>query len=491
MSPAMKELHDLELTLNSHTPILVIETLEEVRLLQMLTRLSVKGSRPMFQWTATEGLRRIELQFGFEPDTEAPAEVLKKIKLSGPGIYLFLDFHPYLQDPILVRHIKEIAQSYEERKRTLVFVSHSLEIPPEIRHLTARFELHLPDGAALRWLIKEEAQRWQQSNPAQPLRVDREALELLAHNLSGVSETDAKRLIRSAIEDDGAITQEDLPELMRAKHELIEHGGIIGYEYDTAQFADVAGLDNLKAWLADRRKALLGQSQDAPKGILLLGVQGGGKSLAAKAVAGSYGLPLLRMDFGALYNKYIGETEKNLRYALKTADTMAPCVLWVDELEKGLAGQNDDQGISQRLLGALLTWMAERKRPVFIVATANDISRLPAELLRKGRLDEIFFVDLPDQAMRATIFEIHLRRRNLAPSAFDLAALASASEGFSGSEIEQAIVSARHRAQARELPLDTVLLLDELARTQPLSVVMAEPVAALREWAAGRTVSAH
>ncbi|MBU0501300.1 MAG: AAA family ATPase [Gammaproteobacteria bacterium] len=487
----MKELHDLELTLNSPTPILVIETLEEVRLLQMLTRIGIKGGRPLFQWTATDGLRRIEVEFGHEPDTANPADTLKRIKLGGPGVYLLLDFHPYLQDPILVRHIKEIAQTHEERKRTLVLVSHGIDIPPEIRHLTARFELHLPDSAALRKLIKDEAQRWQQANPVQRLRVDRESFELLAHNLSGMTETDAKRLVRAAIEDDGAITQEDLPELMKAKHELIEQGGVIGYEYDTAQFAEVAGLDNLKAWLADRRKALLGQSQDAPKGILLLGVQGGGKSLAAKAVAGTYGLPLLRMDFGALYNKYIGETEKNLRYALRTADTMAPCVLWIDEIEKGLAGQNDDQGISQRILGALLTWMAERKRPVFIVATSNDISKLPAELLRKGRLDEIFFVDLPDEKARKAIFEIHLRRRNLAPSAFNLGALASASEGFSGAEIEQAVVSARHRAQARELALNDGLLLDELERTQPLSVVMAEQVAALRAWAVGRTVPAH
>ena len=192
-----------------------------------------------------------------------------------------------------------------------------------------------------------------------------------------------------------------------------------------------------------------------------------------------------------LYNKYIGETEKNLRHALNTADTMAPCVLWMDELEKGIAAQGNDEGVSQRMLGTLLTWMAERKSPVFIVATSNDISRLPAELLRKGRLDETFFIDLPDLKTRQHIFEIHLRQRNLAPSGFDLNTLATASDGFSGAEIEQAVVAARHTAKARVLLLDDQLLIEELERTQPLSVIMSEQVTALRRWAENRTVPAH
>ncbi|MNE33123.1 ATP-dependent zinc metalloprotease FtsH [compost metagenome] len=219
-------------------------------------------------------------------------------------------------------------------------------------------------------------------------------------------------------------------------------------------------------------------------------MQGGGKSLAAKAVAGLWGLPLLRLDFACLYNKYFGETERNLRDALRLADEMAPCVLWVDEIEKGLATGDHDGGVSQRVLGTLLTWMAERKAPVFMVATANNIDRLAPELVRKGRFDELFFVDLPTREVRADIFRIHLVRRELDPVQFDLAELAQASDGFSGAEIEQVVVGAFYAGQAQQKTVDQELLLQELKRTSPLSVVMAEDLAALRRWADGRTVRA-
>jgi SpoVK/Ycf46/Vps4 family AAA+-type ATPase len=227
---------------------------------------------------------------------------------------------------------------------------------------------------------------------------------------------------------------------------------------------------------------------------MLLGVQGSGKSLAAKAVAGAWGVPLLRLDFATLYNKFFGETERNLREALASAEAMAPCVLWIDEIEKGLASDSSggtDGGVSRRILGTLLTWLSERKGRVFIVATANDIEQLPPELIRKGRLDEIFFVDLPDAPTRAEIFAIHLARRELRSAAFDLDALADAAEGFSGAEIEQAVVSALYEAHARNQPLDQALLLAEIGRTRPLSVVMSERIAALRDWAAERTVPAN
>jgi SpoVK/Ycf46/Vps4 family AAA+-type ATPase len=221
-----------------------------------------------------------------------------------------------------------------------------------------------------------------------------------------------------------------------------------------------------------------------------LGVQGGGKSLAAKAVAGVWGVPLLRLDMAQLYNKYIGETERNLRQALALADTLEPCVLWIDELEKGLAQSHAEGGLSQRILGTLLTWMSERKRRVFIVATSNNIKELPAELLRKGRFDEIFFVDLPDKAVRIQIFNIHLQKRGLNPSQYDLTQLSLATEGFTGAEIEQAVVSAIYSASARKRALDTDHIVMTIHKTRPLSVVMAESMTALRDWADGRAVNA-
>lgn len=489
----MKELHDLELTLKSSTPILVIESLEEVRITQLFTRLALRTGHPVFQWSVTEGLKRLEADFPPQGHTAEPTDMLKHIKaVSNPGYYLLLDFHPFLSDPLHVRLIKEIAQDHDNLPRTLIFISHALEIPSEIRHMAARFNLRLPDRAGIKTLIKEEAQRWQQQNRHGQFKADRAAVEQLAGNLSGVTATDARRLIRSAIQDDGAISHNDLPEVMKAKYELMSQEGVISFEYDTARFADIAGLTHLKEWLNQRQPAFTGKGspRDRPKGIMLLGVQGCGKSLAAKATAGIFGVPLLRLDFGALYNKFYGETEKNLRQALATAEIMAPCVLWMDEIEKGIAHSDSDDGLSQRVLGTLLTWMAERQADVFIVATSNDIEKLPPELVRKGRLDEIFFVDLPDSATRQSIFEIHLRQRNLAPSGFDLAALAEASVGFSGAEIEQAVVAALYAAQAQDGPLDSRHLLEELERTRPLSIVMAEKIQHLRSWAHTRSIPA-
>jgi SpoVK/Ycf46/Vps4 family AAA+-type ATPase len=409
------------------------------------------------------------------------------------GIYLLLDFHPYLDNPLHVRLIKEIAQGYAERPRTLVLVSHALDVPPEVKHLCARFELHLPNRNRILALIREEAQAWKQSTEGRGVRAAREAIEQLAQNLLGVTESDARRLIRHAIRDDGAIDGDDVAEVKKAKYELLSPDGIVGFEYDTRSFADLAGLDNLKAWVDRRRGPFLDgeRTRDHPRGILLMGVQGGGKSLAAKAVAGRLGVPLLRLDFGALYDKYIGETEKNLRKALSTADLMSPCVLWIDEIEKGVATGSEGEGVGRRILGTLLTWMAERKSRVFLVATANDVRRLPPELIRKGRIDELFFVDLPDAATRAECFAIHLRSRGLDPTGFDLDRLAEASEGFTGAGIEQAVVSALYGIEAKTGGLGTEKMLAELASTQPLSVVMDVQIQALRAWARGRTVPAH
>jgi len=490
----MTDLHDLELLLRSDTPILLIESLEEPRIVELAARLALRIQEPVFCWTLTEGLRRIDLDVGFQRHLAEPLEVLRHIKVTPQrGIYLLLDFHPFLDHPLHVRLIKEIAQGYVELPRTLVLVSHALTAPPEIRHLCARFDLRLPDRNRILALIREEAQRWQHGQAKHPFRASREAVERLSRNLLGVTESDARRLIRNAIRNDGAITSDDVEAVTRAKYELLGSGGIVHFEYDTASFADVAGLDNLKNWLDRRRTSFLRPSdgQDRPRGILLLGMQGGGKSLAAKATAGRFGVPLLRLDFGRLYEKYYGETEKNLKRALETADVMAPCVLWMDEIEKGLATGQEDDGVGQRVMGSLLTWMAERKSAVFIVATANDISRLPPELVRKGRLDEIFFVDLPDASVRGSIFQIHLKSRGLDPGSFDIDVLAAASEGFSGAGIEQAVVSALYAVHAEETPVTTETLIAELGRTRPLSVIMDAQIRRLREWARKRTVPAH
>ncbi|MDH3986409.1 MAG: AAA family ATPase, partial [Gammaproteobacteria bacterium] len=324
--------------------------------------------------------------------------------------------------------------------------------------------------------------------------IDQDSLDQMVSSLQGMTALDVSRLARNLVYDDDAITHSDLPGLMKAKYELLKNDGLLSFEADTANYADVAGMQRLKDWLKQRKQTFLFPDKtpglDPSRGVLLLGVQGCGKSLAAKAVAGLFGVGLLRLDFGSLYNKYHGETERNLRESLKMAEIMAPCVLWIDEIEKGLSVGTEDGGTSNRVLGTLLTWMAERRSPVFMVATANNIKALPAELVRKGRFDEIFFVDLPQKDIRAAIFQIHLQKRGLDATLFDLEALAGHSEGFTGAELEQAVVSALYASYARGVPLSTGLIESELANTRPLSVVMSEQIGALRQWALERTVPA-
>lgn len=485
--------HDLELLVRSRVPLIVAETHDEPRVIDLFKSLARRLARPVMRWSITTGLQRIDLDLQSQAFAREPEQMLDQIKSTdSAGIYLLLDFHPYLDNPSLVRQIREIALGYGDAPHTLVFVSHACALPAELQALSARFELALPDHASLERMVHEEARHWVDANPAQQVQTDATTLEQLIGHLGGLAETDARRLIRHAIHDDGAITADDIPTTIRTKYQLLDQGGALSIELDTAQFADVGGLKNLKRWLDQRRAVFLHRESglEPPRGILLTGVQGGGKSLAAKAVAGRWRIPLLRLDFGTLYNKFYGETERNLRASLATAEAMAPCVLWVDEIEKAIAEDEDNSGTSRRVLGTLLTWLAERSSPVFLVATANRIDRLPPELIRKGRLDEIFFIDLPGLDTRRQVFDIHLRKRQQDPGRFNLDALAGASDGFSGAEIEQAVVAALYLAREQQQALDNSHILEELGLTRPLSVVMAEKVDALRNWAHSRTVPA-
>jgi SpoVK/Ycf46/Vps4 family AAA+-type ATPase len=492
----MSDLHDLETLLKSNTPIIVIETHEETRVLDLFASIGGRIGKGAYRWTITEGLRQLGKLATHDTHAADPSEVLTEIKATrSAGLYLLSDYHPYLSDPIHVRQLRDIALRQAEGDHTVILVSHRITIPDELQRHCARYELSLPDRAGLRDLVLEEAREWSRRSGGKNVKTSRTCLDQLVENLLGLPADEARRLARGAIEDDGAITEEDLPEVMKAKFALLGQDGVLSYEYDTSRFADVGGLASLKRWLDIRRPVFTGELNnpglDPPKGVLLLGVQGCGKSLAAKAIAGAWGVPLLRLDFGTLYNKFHGETERNLRDSFKQAELMSPCALWIDEIEKGIGTDGTDGGTSKRVLGTMLTWMAEAKERVFIVATANDIESLPPELLRKGRLDEIFFVDLPDSESRESIFGIHLRKRYLPADNFDLRALARHAEGFSGSEIEQAVVSGLYAAHAQGKRLDAEMLAEELSTTRPLSVVMAEKVANLREWAASRTVPAN
>ena len=490
----MNDLHDLELLLRSRVPLILVETRDEKRVAALFAELAISLAKPVMAWSATTGLQRIDYEAAPQRHASEPQQALGQIRATGtPGIYLLMDFHPYLDDAYNVRLLKEIALEYAALGHTLVLVSHELDLPPELDGFSARFNLSLPDSERLEDIIQDEAGHWSEQHRGEKVRTNRRTLDLVISQLRGLTASDARRVIRRIIHDDGAISEEDLDRVTQARYQLLDTNGALSCEFDTSNFAAVGGLKKLKRWIELRRDVFLkpDATLDPPRGILLVGVQGGGKSLAAKAVAGMWSVPLLRFDIGTLYNKFHGETERNLREALRAAEAMAPCVMWIDEIEKAIAPGDNDGGTSRRMLGSLLTWMAERKVPVFIVATANVIEHLPPELVRKGRLDEIFFVDLPDAATRAEIFAIHLRKRDHRPMDFDILQLASQTEGFSGAEIEQAIVAATYLAREQGTTLATGHVLTELQQTRPLSQVMAEPLARLRHWAQDRTVPAN
>ena len=488
------EYHDISLLLRSHSPILILQTHEEGRAVDLLKNISLNMGSAIFKWSVATGMQRIDIILEPQTDLKEPTKVLKHIKATEfDGIYMLLDFHPYLSDPVHVRLLKELGMAFNQTPSKLVLVSHKIDIPPELKKMAVNFELSLPDDEQLMELVKKEASAFSKKNSNKKINADKKTLKHLINNLKGLTYNDARRLIRAAIVDDGAITESDLPDVMKAKYQLMNRDDILAFEFETSSFAELAGMLNLKNWL-QQREHFFHQSVDmagmeSPKGILLLGVQGCGKSVAAKAVAGAWKVPLLRLDFGRLYNKYIGESESNIRQALKTAEVMSPCVLWIDELEKGISVTENDDGTSQRILGTLLTWMSENKKQVFIVATSNAIEQLPPELIRKGRLDEVFFVDLPTTEVRKAIFCIHADKRNLDKSSLNMTKLAEMTEGFSGSEIEQLVVSAIYSAHAEKSDVTMDTLTDEIGKTRPLSVLMAEKIAELRHWAQGRTVS--
>src|SRR3954465_3758651 len=363
-------------------------------MMKLLERVCNLEGFPLFVWTVADGLKRGP-RTDVMTQTYEFQDALRHIdKTPQNGVYTLIDAQPYFEDPVNVRLVKEIAQEYYKTARTLVFVGAKLELPPDLSHMSARFNLPLPDVAEIREMFREEAQLWQRTEGQGPLKGDQQAVELIVQYLAGMCEEDARRLLREAIRIDGQINFDDVRRILKFKRDSLGQNGLLEFEMDSGNMNDIGGLGGLKRWLDLRRIAFTGDAAkfgvDPPKGVLLLGVQGAGKSLAAKAIAGSWNVPLMRLDFGVLYNKFQGETERNLRQALKQAEAMAPCVLWIDEIEKGLgpATSGADGGVSRRAPGTLLTWMAEHTARPFLVATSNDVSELPPELLRKGRMDE-------------------------------------------------------------------------------------------------------
>jgi MoxR-like ATPase len=492
--------HDLALLIRAGYPLISIETTDEGGAERLVRSVAETLDRPITRWSLTEGLRP-----GFAPAESTPVVPPGKLaaalayigEQSGPEIYLLKDAGPHTKDAFVHRSFRDLLASAGRTGATLVLVD-SLPLPDEFRPFAVRFELGWPDVEELKEIVKEtyRSARARSETPLSASLTGRD-LEQIAQALRGLGRDDAVRVVNTAIYGDGALTADDLPRIVEAKRRLL--GGIGCLEAIAADFQpeDIGGLANLKAWLKRRRGGFTSQAAsfglEPPRGVLMLGVPGCGKSLCAKVVAAEWGMPLLRLDPGVLYQKYVGATESRLREALRQAEATAPCVLWVDEIEKAFASASADSadgGLSQRMFGTLLSWMQDHRHPIFLIATANDVSVLPPELMRKGRFDEIFFVDLPLAEARQQILSVHLRRRRRDPAKYDLFGLAEAADGFTGSELEQAVVSGLFSAFAEKAELCDGHLYAELSSTRPLSTLMAERIAELRAWAEDRCVPA-
>lgn len=482
---------DLRLLVQSRYPILYVETYDEERMAGLLARVARQLGLPFFSWSVTRGLQGEgpAAPLAATAPVRRPEELLATVRTrGGPALYLLRDFHPYLGDPAIVRALRELAQEADGQLLTLVLCSPALELPIELRKVAARYRLELPGEEELRQSIVDTFREMRRSRPLR-YGLNEGELRELAQSLRGLTLSEVRRLVARCTLDDGALDAADLPRALAAKREEIEQGGILElWPLDGDEAGPLGGLGRLKDWLRRSRAGFSERARELglppPRGVLLVGVQGCGKSLAAKAIAREWGLPLARLDPGRLLDKYVGESEHNLRIALSSAAAMAPLVLWIDEIEKVFPATGPaeaDAGLGRRLFGGLLTWLQERRDAVFVAATANDLHALPPELLRKGRFDEVFFVDLPGAAERAEIFAIHLRRRRQEPERFDLEALARQAQGLSGAEIEQTVVAALYGLLAEGGDRLTMERLeDEIDEAVPLSRSHREQVEALR-----------
>jgi hypothetical protein len=550
-------LERLKVLINSSTPIVVMETSEEMRAVNLVRTACAELNMATFEWTIADGLvrsgsngapqsgsvglqARIDQATGWTGAARAqarsvlnpaageadrltramatsmvadsgaaagasmynsrdPVQALANMEsMTVEAVFILKDFHRHMDDPVVVRRLRDVGQKFSANRRTVIITSPELSVPAELAKLVEYFDLPLPDRERLHEIVRETYTRLAKTYTLK-LQLDAAGVDAMAANFRGLSEEEAERAISQALVTRYALCPESVTDVLEAKKQLLRHSGMLEFVEASDNMASIGGLENLKHWLQQRRGSWEDSAREfglePPRGVIILGVQGCGKSLCARAVAGEWKLPLVKFDTSAVYDKYIGETEKRIRKVFQVAEGLAPCVLWIDELEKVFAGSGPDSasadaGVSSRLLASFLSWMQDRKAPVFVAATCNNVTVLPPELIRKGRFDELFFVDLPNQAERKQVFSIQLARRKRNPAEFDLEEVAAAAKGYSGAEIDAAVQGALYAAYSEKKPLSTQLLLDALSQTVPLSTTRAEEIAALREWARTRAVAA-
>ncbi len=547
----------LKVLINSSTPIIVMETSEEMHAVKMVRAACTELNMATFEWSIADGLLRsgsntppdgqkvslqaridqatvlaqagrayTQMRTALSPgsgegerltramassaradlsagaaaaatgtaiyNTREPVQALANMEsMTVEAVFILKDFHRHMDDPVVVRRLRDVGQKFAANRRTVIITAPEIAVPAELTTLVEYFDLPLPDRLRLNELVHDMYTRLSKTYTLK-MQLDAPGVDAMSANLRGLTEEEAERAISQALVTRYALCPESITDVLEAKKQLLRHSGMLEFVEASDNMAAVGGLENLKHWLGQRRGAWEDSAREfglePPRGMIVLGVQGCGKSLCARAVAGEWKLPLVKFDTSAVYDKYIGETEKRIRKVFQVAEGLAPCVLWIDELEKVFAGSGPDSasadaGVSSRLLASFLSWMQDRKSPVFVAATCNNVTVLPPELIRKGRFDELFFVDLPNQAERKQIFSIQLAKRKRNPADFDLEKVAAAAKGYSGAEIDAAVQGGLYAAYSEKKALCTQSLLDALAQTVPLSVTRAEEIATLREWA--------
>jgi len=495
---------EIETLIRARYPILYVISSEEMRVQDVVMEIGKKRQKKVFEWSYNTGIvpagTSIQSHKSRNPATKEPLVALDQvIEQVEPAIFIFKDFHPFLakNNFAVVRKLKEIALHLKNSFKTIVIISPVLEIPTELEKEITVLNFPLPSREDLSELIDKIIEDVRQFKHVK-IELDEAGRERLLQAALGLTLGEAENVFAKIIVKDGRLSGDDVNEVFAEKQQIIRKSGLLEYCSTAESFTNVGGLGILKDWLNKRTMAFTREARDfglpAPRGILMLGVQGCGKSLCAKAVSNQWQLPLLRFDMGRMFGSFVGSSEENVRRAISVAESVAPAILWVDEIDKAFAGSQgsgaSDGGTTARVFGTFLTWLSEKTAPVFVVATANDISHLPPELLRKGRLDEIFFVDLPSAGERAEIFGIHIRRRQRQAESFDLQQLAEASRDLSGAEIEEAINSALYDAFYEQRDINTESILATLAQTVPLAKTMDEQIARLRSWAEGRARNA-
>jgi ATP-dependent 26S proteasome regulatory subunit len=484
----------LDQYIRSRATLIHLITREEPRALGEIKRYCENNKRIAISWDVADGFAWITasnatLVTAVDPITAL--ETIETVRKEEHTIFILRDFHELWGNAQVKRKLRSVAEKLKQTRSSMVIISPAAQVPDELQNSLVSLELELPTFADIEAVLNHLLETPGVSSELSPL-----GKEKMIQAALGLTADQAQRVFARAIIRDGKLTHKDIELVTAEKKQIIRESEALEFYSALETAENIGGLDNLKNWLKLREKAFSNEAKSyglpSPKGIALIGIPGTGKSLTAKMIAGLWQLPLLRLDMGALFGSLVGESEERTRRAIKLAETIAPCILWIDEMEKGLSQDGGDSGTSSRVFGSILTWMQEKTAPVFMVATANDISRIPAELMRKGRFDEIFFLDLPTLEERKEIVTVHLNKRNRLPVEYDIQTLAEASEGYVGSEIEQAIIDAMYigfNDGMRNITTEDIL---KSIKTQvPLSISQKETIHYLRSWLhEGRALSA-